>query len=103
VTPRRTDDPRKADADVGCRPELKPLVENYGLRVRMLSEALATIGGLIAADRPVQEKILGIKRLQLQCNKAGHDLFAAVESPQTRSFAIASTGLEAPPPDLAEE
>jgi hypothetical protein len=59
--------------------ELMRLVENYALRTRELSEAVALLGGHITAEREIRETLVEIKRIRSLLDKAGVDLLAFVE------------------------
>jgi len=60
------------------RQELKQLVEIYAVRTRQLSDAIAVLGGHLAAGSQIGEIITEITKLHSLVEAAGTDLFAFV-------------------------
>ena len=86
----------RADSEDKRRHELKRVVENYAIRTRELSEAVATLGWQITAGRPFQETIRKIEELRFLCEKASRELAAMIEPPQLK--ARAAPGFESQTP-----
>ena len=70
----------RADSEDKRRHELKRVVENYAIRTRELSEAVATLGWQITAGRPFQETIRKIEELRFLCEKASRELAAMIDA-----------------------
>jgi hypothetical protein len=60
------------------RQEFKQLVEIYAIRTRRLSEAIAVLGGYVAAGREIGEIMTEIRKLRSLTEQAATDLFASV-------------------------
>ena len=67
--------------------ELKNLAETYAMRVRELSDAVATLGRKIAAGEQIGKNISEVKRLQALADQASENLLVALESPKSRTSA----------------
>ena len=64
--------------------ELASLAATCAIRVRELSDAVATLGREIAARREIEETIIEVKRLRTLAQQASEDLLGALESPKSR-------------------
>lgn len=58
--------------------ELKQLVEVYAVRTRQLSDAIAVLGGHVAAGSHIGEVMREIKRVRDLADQAATELFAFV-------------------------
>jgi hypothetical protein len=63
------------------RKRLKQLIEIYALQARRLTEALAVLGGLVTAQKQIDQSMIQIKSLSRLVEQAGADLFAFVAVP----------------------
>ena len=64
--------------------ELVSLAATCAIRVRELSDAVATLGRQIAAQREIEETIIEVKRLRTLAQQASEDLLDALESSKSR-------------------
>ena len=64
--------------------ELTNLAETYAIRVRELSDAVATLGRRIAAGEHIGENIIDVKRLRALAEQAAENLLDGLESPKSR-------------------
>ena len=71
-----------SEPDSGSHPELTNLAESYAIRIRELSDAVATLGRRIAAREQIEENIREVKRLKTLADQAGEELFGVLESPK---------------------
>ncbi len=69
-----SDSPDKAGED-SSQKELKRLVEAYAMRAREFYEAVAALGGHLAAGRSLEAAIADVKKLRGRCEEAGSQLF----------------------------
>ena len=70
-----------AQPEFDHRQRLMQLIEIYALQARLLSEAIAVLGGHVTAQRPIDESMREIKNLSSLVEQAGADLFALVSQP----------------------
>jgi hypothetical protein len=75
--------------------KLKGLAETYAIRVREYSDAVATLGRLIAARQQVKENIVEVERFRALAEQAREDLFGALESPESRISGTYSQNIQA--------
>jgi hypothetical protein len=72
------------NTDICSTPELRQLVAAYAYQVRRLSEALATMGGELAARRDYHRSFAEVKKLRALSEQAGCDLFVVIETSPVR-------------------
>ena len=63
------------------------LAETYSIRVRELSDAVATLGRRIAAGEQIGENIREVERLRVLVDQANENLLSALESPKSQTSA----------------
>ena len=63
---------------------LTNLAENYAIRVRELSDSVATLGRRIAARQQIGENLTEVERLKGLVEQASEELLGALESPESR-------------------
>lgn len=66
------------------RQALKRLVEIYAIRSRELSEALSVLGGHLAAQRPIDNTLMEIRRINILVEEAHLALLGLIEEPLGR-------------------
>jgi hypothetical protein len=63
------------------------LAETYSIRVRELSDAVATLGRRIAAGEQIGENLREVKRLRALADQASENLLNATELPKAHTSA----------------